>query len=63
MFLTFWCKIRCNRNEASLYPLLAVAVSTPGLLDVAVSMPKLLDVAVSTPDHLNIYLIALRVMY
>ena len=51
-FLTFWCKIRCNRNEASLYPRLAVSVSTPGLLDVDVSMPKLLDVVVSTPDRL-----------
>ena len=62
MFLTFWCKIGSNRNEASLYPCLAivvstlglldVAVSTPKLLDVTVSMPKLLDVAVSTPDCL-----------
>ena len=31
-FLTFWCKIRSNRNEASLYPCLAVAVSTPDRL-------------------------------
>ena len=52
MFLTFWCKIRCNRNEASLYPRLVVAVSTHGLLDVSVSTPKLLDVAVSMPDRL-----------
>ena len=51
-FLTFWCKIRCNRNEASLYPCPAVAVSTPGLLDVSVSMTKLLDVSVSMPDRL-----------
>ena len=52
MFLTFWCKIQCNRNKVSLYPCLAITVSTPGLLDVVVSMPKLLDVAVSTPDRL-----------
>ena len=50
-FLTFGYKIRCNRNEASLYPCLAVAVSTPGLLAVTVSMPRLLVVAVSTPSH------------
>ena len=51
MFLNFWCKIRCNRNEASLYPRLAGAVSTKGILVVAVSTPKALDVVVSTPDR------------
>ena len=51
-FLTFWCKIRCNRNEASLYPCLSIAVSMLGLLDIAVSTPKLLDVAISTPNCL-----------
>ena len=51
-FLTFWCKIQCNRNEASLYPRLAVAVSTQGLLDVTVSTPKLFAVAISTLDRL-----------
>ena len=51
-FLTFWCKIQCNRNEALLYPRLAIAVSTPGLLDVTVSTPKLFAVAISTLDRL-----------
>ena len=51
-FLTFWCKIQCNRNEASLYPRLAVAVSTPGLLDVAVSTPKLFSVTISMLNRL-----------
>ena len=51
-FLTFWCKIQCNRNEASLYPRLAVTVSTPRLLDVAVSTPKLFSVAISTLNRL-----------
>ena len=51
-FLLFGVKILCNKNEASLYPCLVVAVSTPGLLDVVVSTPKLLDVAISTPDRL-----------
>ena len=31
-FLTFWCKIGSNRNKASLYPRLAVAVSTESLI-------------------------------
>ena len=47
-FLTFWCKIGSNKNEASLYPRLTVAVSTEGVLSVSVSTAKELDVAVST---------------
>ena len=46
-FLTFWCKIGSNRNEASLYPRLAVIVSIQGVLFVVVSTAKELDVAVS----------------
>ena len=42
------------RNKASLYPRLAVVVSTPGLLSVAVSTPRLLAVTVSTPGILGV---------
>ena len=54
-FLTFWCKIRCNRNEASLYPRLAVAVSTPSrrCIHAQPSLYPRLESQTSLYPHLN----------